>query len=240
MKRYINFGLFAGLCLAIASCGTVKDSGLAGKKQGAPALSSDNTILVKGNETIADFYLGKFEVTQADYEKVMGNNPSHFIGQKLPVENLTWIQALEYCNQLSKQEGYSLYYDLTSNPVSIDQNSTGYRLPTREEWRYAASGGNQSGGFVYSGSNNNNEVAWFKSNGEKKTHIVGSKKSNELGFFDMSGNVYEWTFGTGKNIPILGGCFGDVEEYLRTDNSNFSSPAEKSQYIGFRIARSAK
>lgn len=240
MNKLSNFVLFAGMCIALASCGTVKDTGLADKKQRVTAASTDNTILVKGNETLAGFYLGKYEVTQADYEKIMGNNPSHFRGQKLPVENLTWLQALEYCNQLSKQTGYSPYYDLTTNPVSVDQNSTGYRLPTREEWRYAATGGNQSGGFIYSGSNNNNEVAWFKSNGEGKTHIVGGKKANELGFFDMSGNVYEWTFGKGRNIPILGGCFGDVEEYLRPDNSNFSSPDEKSKYIGFRIARSAE
>lgn len=240
MKKQVNYWLLLGVCVAFTSCGTMKDSGLADKKKKDSIANADNTILVKGTETIPDFYLGKFEVTQADYEKITGDNPSYFKGQNLPVENVNLFQAMEYCNLLSEQSGYTPYYDLSANPVATNQNSNGYRLPTRDEWRYAASGGNQSQGFVYSGSNEIEEVAWFKANGEKKTHTVGTKKANELGFFDMSGNVYEWTYGTGKNVPILGGCFGDVEEYSRTDNSNFSVPQEKSRYIGFRVARSAK
>jgi formylglycine-generating enzyme required for sulfatase activity len=237
MKKHF---LIVALAATIASCGTTKNTADSGSKSENQDPNAPTTILVKGNENIADFYLGKYEVTQAEYEKVMGNNPSHFKGQKLPVENITWLEALEYCNQLSIKSGHEPYYNLTTNPVSVNENSAGYRLPTRDEWRHAATGGNQSGGFVYSGSNNSGEVAWYKANGESKTHPVGGKKANELGFFDMSGNVYELSYNTGRHIPMLGGCFGDVEEYLVPKNSNFCSPTDKSQYTGFRVARSAQ
>ena len=239
MKINTSVVLFAA-CLFLAACGSIQQTNVVVKTQKSSLSSSEKEVFVEGNGEMADFYLGKYEVTQQEFEKVMGYNPSHYAGTSLPVENVNWMQALEYCNRLSEQSGYSPYYDLNTDPVSVNEASDGFRLPTPAEWKFAASGGIKSAGFDFSGSNTSSEVAWFRGNGGGKTHAVGGKKANELGLYHMSGNVYEWTFGTGKHKPILGGCFGDVEEYLMPSNSNFSLPEEKSQYTGFRVARNAK
>jgi formylglycine-generating enzyme required for sulfatase activity len=120
------------------------------------------------------FYIGKYEVTQKLWQAVMDTNPSGFKGcEDCPVEelNLTSIQA--FLSKLNKMTGKN------------------YRLPTEAEWEYAAMGGNKSKGYIYSGSNDLSEVAWYKGNADSKTHPVGQKKPNELGIYDMAGNVWE-------------------------------------------------
>lgn len=128
----------------------------------------------KHTVTVDDYYIGQYEVTQELYKFVMGYNPSHFVGDSLPVDNISWVDAKTFIFELNKMTGKN------------------YRLPTEAEWEFAARGGGLSKGFNYSGSDNINDVSWCDGNSGRKTHKVGTKAPNELGIYDMSGNVYEW------------------------------------------------
>ncbi len=176
------------------------------------------------NVTLSGFYIGRYEVTQKEWVEVMGSNPSTFRGDDRPVETVTWYECVEYCNRRSLQEGLTPYYTIdrtSADPmnenegddlkwtVTINAGANGYRLPTEAEWEYAASGGRQSKGYVYSGGNDADKVAWYWENsGENRlagawnwpaiernknqTKAVGGKAPNELGLYDLSGNVREW------------------------------------------------
>lgn len=194
-----------------------------------------------------DYYIGKYEVSQDKYEKIISFNPSFYKGEKLPVEQVTWYDALFFCNKLSEKEGLESYYiikdikrakdNIVYASVQFNKDSKGYRLPTQTEWRYAASGGKKSMDYKYSGSNDISDVAWYKKNSGGKTNIIGTKKPNELEIFDMSGNVCEWTNREGANKRILGGTWGDFEEYSQVKDFNEDKPENKSKYAGFRIVK---
>ena len=124
--------------------------------------------------TLSSFSIGKYEVTQEEWQAVMGNNPSAFKGAKRPVELVSWNDCHEFIRKLNAMTGKQ------------------FRLPTEAEWEYAARGGNNSRGYKYATSDNLDRVAWYDRNSGRKTHDVGHKLPNELGLYDMSGNVYEW------------------------------------------------
>ena len=183
------------------------------------------------------FYLCKYEVTQELWEAVMGDNPSHFKGKNLPVENVSWDDCQMFIMKLNELTGKN------------------YRLPTEAEWEYAARGGSNSMHYKYSGGNYLEYVSWYFRNSMDKTHTVGMMKPNELGLYDMSGNVWEWCqdwYGTyGKktayyptglikayNKVFRGGGYDNGDTYSRCSYRNGTAPQNKFKNLGLRLAHS--
>jgi formylglycine-generating enzyme required for sulfatase activity len=199
--------------------------------------------------SVSNFYLSKFEVTQKEWIDVMGNNPSHFKGDNLPVENVSWFEAIFYCNAKSTKEGLKKVY----SEDGIDWTANGYRLPTEAEWEYAAKGGKDSHGYQYSGSNDADQVAWSSENSGETTHPVGTKAPNELGFYDMSGNVFEWCWDraaiytsqsqkdpvgpvSGTKWILRGGSWDYPPKSARS-TARHTNPYYGASTIGFRVCR---
>lgn len=200
--------------------------------------------------------IGKTEVTQELYTAVMGDNPSYFKGINNPVECVSIYDAMYFCNLLSLLSGLDCVYkvDNKSNPedweyiphkgqtlygIEENQNASGYRLPTIDEWVYAAKGDEN---FLYAGSSDVEEVAFYKDNSDGKTHPVAQKKPNSFGLYDMSGNVWEWTsdyWGEGGGSYTIGGCWkNDVDRVDLEYPVNGTSSESQYNSLGFRLVRS--
>jgi formylglycine-generating enzyme required for sulfatase activity len=225
------------------------------------------------NVTISSFYLDMYETKQSSYLAVMGVNPSLWQQIDRPVERVSWFNAIEYCNRWSINEGLTPCYSYSTygtdpatwpvgwntvlvnhNYVSCNWAANGYRLPTEAEWEFAARGGNQTHSYTYSGSNTIDGVAWYNSNSGSTTHTVGTKTANELGLFDMSGNVWEWNwdiYGTyasgaqtnphgvasGSNRVVRGGGWNADETGCTVSYRNYADATTNYNTIGFRLCR---
>lgn len=186
--------------------------------------------------TLSDYYIGKFEVTQGLWKAVMGSNPSKFKkGDNYPIENVSWNDVQTFLTKLNKLTGKK------------------YVLPTEAQWEYVARGGSKSHGYKYSGSDDIGEVAWHGDNSEGATHPVGTKKANELGIYDMTGNVWEWCSDwhasyssevqtdpagpeTGSYRIYRGGSLGNTMNGCRLSLRYADTPDDCGCYLGFRIA----
>lgn len=195
----------------------------------------DDELPVRTITLTKDYYIGKYEITQAQWKAVMGNEPSdNDTGGKFPVENVSWYEVQQFINKL--------------NASSVVK----YRLPTEAEWEYAARGGQASKKYKFSGSNVIKDVAWYEYNSSDHTHAVGGKNGNELGIYDMSGNVFEWCndwYGNyrandtqnpqgaySSNEKVLrGGSYEDEEEYCRVSYRSSLEPDEMRYDVGFRL-----
>ena len=187
--------------------------------------------------TLSSFYISKYEVTQELWQAVMGSNPSYFKGDlQRPVEQVSWNECQTFINKL--------------NALTGEQ----FRLPTEAEWEYAARGGQKSRGYLYSGSNSIGDVAWYVDNSNNTTHPVGRKQPNELGLYDMSGNVWEWCedrYGSYSSSAqtnpagpssasrrvYRGGSWSSYARYCRASNRPYHSPDLSYYSLGLRLAR---
>ena len=191
--------------------------------------------------TLSPFWLAKTEVTQAQWEAVMGSNPSHFKGGQLPVEKVSWDDAMEFCRKLTERE----------RQAGRLPTGTIYTLPTEAQWEYACRAGTTGD---YAGEVD--AMAWYNKNSGGATHEVGTKQANAWGLRDMHGNVWEWCldwdgpyFGgrvtDPKGAPSgtfrvrRGGGWNDEADYARSAFRNFNGPAFRSNIVGFRPARSS-
>ena len=232
---------------------------------------SDNKIAETDEQkqhevTLGNFEINKLEVSVWEWKqyckktnKKMTAKQPWGIYDNYPITNITWFEAIAYCNWLSKQDGYKPVYSIVGPNVVCDLKMNGYRLPTEAEWEYAAKGGKKTKKNIFAGSNISNEVAWQQNNSGKRVHAVGTKLMNELGLYDMSGNVWEWCYDwynkdyykgendynptgpiRGEKKSVRGGSWDSKESYLRTSNRISTKPNVTYEFYGFRLVRTLK
>ena len=268
MKKFLSFAAFAlmlaATCVSFTACGgddddekgddtpkfqnqTITVDGVSFKmiaveggtfQMGSPESDTEAYDDEKPQHevTLSNYYIGETEVTQELWETVMGSNPSKLKGPKLPVEKVSWDDCQAFIGKLNAQTGKT------------------FRLPTEAEWEYAARGGKKSKGYTYSGSNAIGDVAWHLDNSGNTTHEVGTKQANELGIYDMSGNVWEWCqdwYGetyyknssttdpqgpaSGTSRVLRGGSRYDFAQCCRVAYRSNYYPDHRNSYRGLRL-----
>jgi formylglycine-generating enzyme required for sulfatase activity len=210
------------------------------------------------------FYIDKYEVTQGEYERVMGKNPSRWKGQDNPVEQIRWANAVEYCNARSRLEGLSPAYDPKTGECNFQAD--GYRLPTEAEWEYAARAGSSTRYHFGVSPMDLGNYGWFKENCTRRPQPVGTREPNPWGLYDVYGNVWEWCHdfyqedyyqqspeenprgpAAGKDRVVRGGCWNSRPHECRSAYRNYEDPGytdvcfgkDIHGFVGFRCVRRA-
>ncbi len=201
------------------------------------------------------FLMSATEVTQAQYEAVMGSNPSEFKGASRPVEMVSWYDAVRFCNALSEREGLTAAYRISGENVTWNLDADGYRLPTEAEWEYACRAGTTT--RFHSGNSDSDLelVGWYSGNSGEQTHDVGTKQPNAWGLYDMHGNVWEWCWDwygdyggsvtdpagprSGSRRVLRGGSWYFLAQHCRSANRYRFNPDGRDSSFGFRVVRSS-
>jgi formylglycine-generating enzyme required for sulfatase activity len=188
---------------------------------------------------LAPYELAAAPVTQAQYERVLGDRPSTAVGGQLPVESLQWLDAVRFCNALSRSEGLTPVYCVEGETAEWEQAADGYRLPTEAEWEHACRAGTTAARY-----GELDEIAWYRGNSDERIHDVQGKLPNAWGLYDMLGNVWEWcwdfydpeVYGTYR--VLRGGGWFDEPWSCRASVRRRTHPTSRLDDLGFRPARS--
>ena len=262
MKSFVKLGFVMLIAMAFVFMGCKQES-----EEPEPITPTSYSVDISICPTL---WASDHEVTQTEYQSVMGTNPSHFKDNPAsgetqgnrPVECVSWYDCLVYCNKKSIAEGFTPCYTIdgktnpnewgdvprtsntTWNEATCNFETNGYRLPTEVEWEYLARGGNltNSGQTTYSGSDTIDDVAWYISNSENKTHEVKKKSPNALGLYDMTGNVAEWCWDSkiSTNRVCRGASFINPSAGSTLSMSSAGLAYSRSQNVGFRVVRSTQ
>lgn len=279
MRKYYIISVFIS-CLVLAASGQTKSKAKIPVKH-AP-IDTAKFVLVEGGSfkmgtdqpveahegpahdvTVASFYLSKTEITYEDFDKFTSATKRDSVvtdfpaARKVhPVFMVSWLDAVAYCNWLSEKEKLSKCYKIDGEKVTYLDTAKGYRLPTEAEWEYAARGGNKSKDYPYAGSADINAVGWYKANSNGGSKPVKQKQPNELGLYDMTGNLWEWCWDVYdgnyyKNSPsnnpkgpdsgpyrvMRGGAWYNEANYARVFTRQDHYPTFRQNSVGFRVAR---
>ncbi|UYW00420.1 formylglycine-generating enzyme family protein [Flavobacterium agricola] len=238
---------------------------LMGSKKGEPHAEKDE--MEAREVSVPSFEMSKYEVTVYEWStfikahKNMKMPPAQRWGlhDDFPITNVTWEDAIWFCNWLSTKNFLQPVYSIKNGQIFCDFTKNGYRLPTEAEWEYAARGGNASKGHPYAGNKNLDLIAWYGKNSNKSPRTVGTKMPNELGLYDMTGNVWEWcwdyynelyySYGEddnpkgpekGVNRVLRGGSWDTMGPYLRIANRSGVPQTDANGYYGVRVVKNSK
>jgi sulfatase modifying factor 1 len=271
MRRLLIPILAVGGILAFLSASQERSAQAAAE---SPASTNEMVLITGGHFAMGDkdevdapahdvavnsFYMDKYLVTQEQYQKLLGNNPSRWKGDKNPVEQVRWSDAVRYCNKRSEAEGLQPCYDLQTWQCNFE--ASGYRLPTEAEWEYACRAGTKTPYFFGSTPDKIGDYAWYEKNSRGRPHPVGQKKPNPWGLYDICGNVWEWCNDfykvdyykesppqdpkgpkTGQTKVLRGGAWRFSEEnsrsgYRYNENPGYADVCFGYDIYGFRCVR---